>query len=122
MKRSWNRRAVLKQLAATSVSRFCHALTLFRSHGRPWKLRALGLQPGAILTRLKIRNYDGASVPDAGQLHNPQVEPICRTALSYGLANTGFAATNHFSEAFALRDDHRVRRQAGTNPAQVSSY
>jgi alpha-glucosidase (family GH31 glycosyl hydrolase) len=57
---------------------FC---TLFRSHGRTWKLRLpwgwnTG-DPGPV----EIRNYDGASVPDATQLHNPQVEPICRKYL-----------------------------------------
>jgi alpha-glucosidase (family GH31 glycosyl hydrolase) len=57
---------------------FC---TLFRSHGRTWKLRLpwgwnTG-DPGPV----EIRNYDGAAVPDAGQLHNPQVEPICRKYL-----------------------------------------
>jgi alpha-glucosidase/alpha-D-xyloside xylohydrolase len=57
---------------------FC---TLFRSHGRTWKLRLpwgwnTG-DPGPI----EIRNYDGASVPDATQLHNEQVEPICRKYL-----------------------------------------
>jgi alpha-glucosidase/alpha-D-xyloside xylohydrolase len=57
---------------------FC---TLFRSHGRTWKLRLpwgwnTG-DPGPV----EIRNYDGAAIPDASQLHNPQVEPICRKYL-----------------------------------------
>ena len=57
---------------------FC---TLFRCHGRTWKLRLpwgwnTG-DPGPI----EIRNYDGASIPDASQLHNPQVEPICKKYL-----------------------------------------
>ena len=57
---------------------FC---TLFRSHGRTWKLRLpwgwnTG-DPGPV----EIRNYDGAAVPDADQLHDPQVEPICRKYL-----------------------------------------
>ena len=57
---------------------FC---TLFRSHGRTWKLRLpwgwnTG-DPGPI----EIRNYDGAAIPDASQLHNQQVEPICRKYL-----------------------------------------
>lgn len=57
---------------------FC---TLFRSHGRTWKLRLpwgwnTG-DPGPV----EVRNYDGASVPDASQLHNAQVEPICRKYL-----------------------------------------
>jgi len=57
---------------------FC---TLFRSHGRAWKLRLpwgwnTG-DPGPV----EIRNYDGASIPDASQLHNEKVEPICRKYL-----------------------------------------
>jgi alpha-glucosidase/alpha-D-xyloside xylohydrolase len=57
---------------------FC---TLFRSHGRTWKLRLpwgwnTG-DPGPI----EIRNYDGAGIPDASQLHNEHVEPICRKYL-----------------------------------------
>jgi alpha-glucosidase (family GH31 glycosyl hydrolase) len=54
---------------------------LFRSHGRNWKLRLpwgwnTG-DPGPI----EIKNYNGASVPDASELHNAQVEPICRKYL-----------------------------------------
>jgi len=54
---------------------------LFRSHGRTWKLRLpwgwnTG-DPGPI----EIRNYDGAAVPDASQLHDARVEPICRKYL-----------------------------------------
>lgn len=57
---------------------FC---TLFRSHGRTWKLRLpwgwnTG-DPGPV----EVRNYEGAATPDAAQLHNPQVEPICRKYL-----------------------------------------
>ena len=57
---------------------FC---TLFRAHGRAWKLRLpwgwnTG-DPGPI----EIGNYNGAATPDASQLHNPQVEPICRKYL-----------------------------------------
>ena len=57
---------------------FC---TLFRSHGRNWKLRLpwgwnTG-DPGPIETS----NYNGAAIPDASQLHNPQVESICRKYL-----------------------------------------
>ena len=58
---------------------FC---TLFRCHGRTWKLRLpwgwnTG-DPGPI----EISNYGGAAIPDASQLHNPQVEPICRKYLN----------------------------------------
>jgi alpha-glucosidase/alpha-D-xyloside xylohydrolase len=54
---------------------------LFRSHGRTWKLRLpwgwnTG-DPGPI----EIRNYNGAAIPDSSQLHNAQVEPICRKYL-----------------------------------------
>ena len=57
---------------------FC---TLFRSHGRTWKLRLpwgwnTG-EPGPV----EINNYDGAAIPDASQLHNPEVEVICRKYL-----------------------------------------
>jgi len=54
---------------------------LFRSHGRVWKLRLpwgwnTG-DPGPI----EINNYNGAAIPDASQLHNEQVEIICRKYL-----------------------------------------
>jgi alpha-glucosidase (family GH31 glycosyl hydrolase) len=57
---------------------FC---TLFRSHGRNWKLRLpwgwnTG-DPGPI----EIGNYNGAAIPGPDQLHNAQVEPICRKYL-----------------------------------------
>jgi alpha-glucosidase/alpha-D-xyloside xylohydrolase len=57
---------------------FC---TLFRSHGRNWKLRLpwgwnTG-DPGPI----EISNYNGAAIPGPDQLHNSQVEPICRKYL-----------------------------------------
>lgn len=54
---------------------------LFRSHGRCWKLRLpWGWNrgdPGPV----EIQNYPGAAIPDPSQLHNPQVEPICRKYL-----------------------------------------
>jgi alpha-glucosidase/alpha-D-xyloside xylohydrolase len=57
---------------------FC---TLFRCHGRTWKLRLpwgwnTG-DPGPV----EISNYRGAAIPDASQLHNDQVESICRKYL-----------------------------------------
>jgi alpha-glucosidase (family GH31 glycosyl hydrolase) len=57
---------------------FC---TLFRCHGRTWKLRLpwgwnTG-DPGPV----EIRNYDSAATPDASQLHDARVEPICRKYL-----------------------------------------
>jgi alpha-glucosidase/alpha-D-xyloside xylohydrolase len=54
---------------------------LFRCHGRTWKLRLpwgwnTG-EPGPV----EIGNYDGAAIPDASQLHDARVEPICRKYL-----------------------------------------
>jgi len=54
---------------------------LFRAHGRTWKLRLpwgwnTG-DPGPV----EVRNYDGAATPDASELHNAAVEPICRKYL-----------------------------------------
>ncbi|HKV61357.1 MAG TPA: TIM-barrel domain-containing protein [Candidatus Acidoferrum sp.] len=54
---------------------------LFRCHGRNWKLRLpwgwnTG-DPGPV----EINNYNGAAIPDSSQLHNTQVEPICRKYL-----------------------------------------
>lgn len=54
---------------------------LFRCHGRTWKLRLpwgwdMG-NPGPV----EVTNYNGAATPDASQLHNTQVEPICRKYL-----------------------------------------
>jgi alpha-glucosidase/alpha-D-xyloside xylohydrolase len=57
---------------------FC---TLFRSHGRTWKLRLPWGWNTGDPGPLEIRNYDGAAIPDASQLHNQQVEPICRKYL-----------------------------------------
>jgi alpha-glucosidase (family GH31 glycosyl hydrolase) len=57
---------------------FC---TLFRCHGRTWKLRLpwgwnTG-DPGPV----EISNYSGAATPDTSELHNQAVEPICRKYL-----------------------------------------
>ena len=54
---------------------------LFRAHGRTWKLRLpwgwnTG-DPGPV----EVTAYNGAATPDASQLHNPDVEPICRKYL-----------------------------------------
>jgi alpha-glucosidase (family GH31 glycosyl hydrolase) len=57
---------------------FC---TLFRSHGRAWKLRLPWGWNTGDPGPTEIRNYDGAAVPDASQLHNPEVERICRKYL-----------------------------------------
>jgi alpha-glucosidase (family GH31 glycosyl hydrolase) len=54
---------------------------LFRSHGRTWKLRLpwgwnTG-DPGPV----EVGTSNVYATPDASQLHNPQVEPICRKYL-----------------------------------------
>ncbi|HTS12668.1 MAG TPA: TIM-barrel domain-containing protein [Candidatus Limnocylindrales bacterium] len=57
---------------------FC---TLFRCHGRAWKLRLPWGWDTGDPGPTEIRAYDGAAVPDVSQLHNPDVEPICRKYL-----------------------------------------
>jgi alpha-glucosidase (family GH31 glycosyl hydrolase) len=57
---------------------FC---TLFRSHGRAWKLRLPWGWNTGDTGPTEIGNYKGAALPDASQLHNSQVEPICRKYL-----------------------------------------
>jgi alpha-glucosidase/alpha-D-xyloside xylohydrolase len=57
---------------------FC---TLFRSHGRAWKLRLPWGWNTGDPGPTEIRNYGGAAIPDESQLHNPQVEIICRKYL-----------------------------------------
>lgn len=57
---------------------FC---TLFRCHGRAWKLRLPWGWDTGNPGPTEISNYGGAAVPDASQLHNKQVEPICRKYL-----------------------------------------
>lgn len=57
---------------------FC---TLFRAHGRTWKLRLPWGWNTGDLGPVEIRNYGGAQVPDVSELHNTQVEPICRKYL-----------------------------------------
>jgi alpha-glucosidase (family GH31 glycosyl hydrolase) len=57
---------------------FC---TLFRSHGRAWKLRLpWGWNTGDTGPK-EINNYNGAALPDSSQLHDTRVEPICRKYL-----------------------------------------
>ncbi len=54
---------------------------LFRSHGRTWKLRLpWGWNTGE-LGPDEIRAYGGAANPDVKELHNADVEPICRKYL-----------------------------------------
>jgi alpha-glucosidase/alpha-D-xyloside xylohydrolase len=59
-------------------STFC---TLFRSHGRTWKLRLPWGWDTGELGPNEISNYRGAANPDPTELHNAAVEPICRTYL-----------------------------------------
>ena len=57
---------------------FC---TLFRSHGRAWKLRLpWGWNTGET-GPTEISGYNGSALPDASELHNVDVEPICRKYL-----------------------------------------
>jgi len=59
-------------------SAFC---PLFRSHGRDWKLRLpWGWNTGELGPN-EISNYGEAANPDPSELHNPDVEPICRKYL-----------------------------------------
>jgi alpha-glucosidase (family GH31 glycosyl hydrolase) len=55
---------------------------LFRAHGRDWHLRLpWGWNTGE-LGPVELRGYsDGAANPDPSELHNSQVEPICRKYL-----------------------------------------
>lgn len=57
---------------------FC---TLFRCHGRAWKLRLPWGWDTGETGPTEIAHYPGAAVPDVSQLHNKQVEPICRKYL-----------------------------------------
>lgn len=57
---------------------FC---TLFRCHGRNWKLRLPWGWNTGDPGPMEISRYEGAAIPDASQLHNPQVETICRKYL-----------------------------------------
>ena len=54
---------------------------LFRSHGRAWKLRLPWGWNTGDLGPSEINNYGEAAVPDPSELHNAQVEPICRKYL-----------------------------------------
>src|SRR5205809_4142887 len=54
---------------------------LFRCHGRNWKLRLPWGWNTGDSGPLEISQYDGAAIPDPEQLHNAQVEPICRKYL-----------------------------------------
>ena len=64
--------------ALVSVCRFLPAVSRTRPHLET--ASSLGLEHGGS-GPVEIRNYGGAAIPDASQLHNPQVEPICRKYL-----------------------------------------
>jgi alpha-glucosidase/alpha-D-xyloside xylohydrolase len=54
---------------------------LFRAHGRAWHLRLpWGWNLGEVGPE-EITSYSGAAVPEPSELHNAQVEPICRKFL-----------------------------------------
>jgi alpha-glucosidase/alpha-D-xyloside xylohydrolase len=54
---------------------------LFRAHGRTWKLRLPWGWSLGTADPVEVTNYNGAATPDASQLHNAQVELICRKYL-----------------------------------------
>jgi len=54
---------------------------LFRCHGRNWTLRLPWGWNTGDPGPMEISRYEGAAVPDASELHNSQVEPICRKYL-----------------------------------------
>jgi alpha-glucosidase (family GH31 glycosyl hydrolase) len=54
---------------------------LFRCHGRNWKLRLPWGWNTGDPGPMEISRYEGAAIPDSSQLHNAQVEPICRKYL-----------------------------------------
>jgi alpha-glucosidase/alpha-D-xyloside xylohydrolase len=54
---------------------------LFRCHGRAWKLRLPWGWNTGDPGPSEINNYNGAAIPDTSQLHNEQVEIICRKYL-----------------------------------------
>jgi len=57
---------------------FC---TLFRSHGRAWKLRLPWGWNTGDPGPAEIGNYAGAAIPDPDQLHDPRVESVCKKYL-----------------------------------------
>jgi len=55
---------------------------LFRAHGRTWKLRLpWGWNTGSLEPDEVLSTTTGAANPDASELHNAAVEPICRKYL-----------------------------------------
>jgi alpha-glucosidase (family GH31 glycosyl hydrolase) len=55
---------------------------LFRSHGRTWKLRLPWQWNTGDYGPTELNGYHGkARLPEAKELHNPEIEPICRKYL-----------------------------------------
>jgi alpha-glucosidase/alpha-D-xyloside xylohydrolase len=55
----------------------------FRSHGRAWHTRLpWGWNTGELGPGEVVAGTEGSAAPDAAELHNPQVEPICRRYLN----------------------------------------
>jgi alpha-glucosidase (family GH31 glycosyl hydrolase) len=55
----------------------------FRSHGRAWHTRLpWGWNTGELGPAEVVEGTEGSAAPDASELHNPQVEPICRRYLN----------------------------------------
>ena len=54
---------------------------LFRCHGRNWKLRLPWGWNTGDPGPMEISRYEDAAIPDPSQLHNPDVETICRKYL-----------------------------------------
>ena len=60
-------------------SAFC---PLFRSHGRTWKLRRPWQWNTGDYGPTELNSYQGkAGLPDPKELHNPEIEPICKKYL-----------------------------------------
>lgn len=60
-------------------SAFC---PLFRSHGRTWKLRRPWQWNTGDFGPTEMQGYHGKSgLPDPKELHNPEIEPVCRKYL-----------------------------------------
>jgi alpha-glucosidase/alpha-D-xyloside xylohydrolase len=55
----------------------------FRSHGRAWHTRLpWGWDTGELGPGEVVAGTEGSAAPDLSELHNPQVEPICRRYLT----------------------------------------
>jgi alpha-glucosidase/alpha-D-xyloside xylohydrolase len=55
----------------------------FRSHGRAWHTRLpWGWNTGELGPNEVVRGTEGSAAPDSSELHNPEVEPICKRYLT----------------------------------------